>query len=84
MLITVSNVNKIRFVFLGEWRVTLYCQGKRIDSCQVDVCDPSRVKVIDLKGGIVGRPNRFKGRRFCVGGIERTWGEIKTAKRTDR
>lgn len=56
--------------------MTLYCQGKRIDSCQVDVCDPSRVKVIDLKGGIVGRPNRFKGRRFCVGGIERTWGEI--------
>lgn len=45
---------------IGEWRVTLYCQGKRIDSCQVDVCDPSRVKVIDLKGGIVGRPNRFK------------------------
>ena len=46
---------------LGEWRVALYCQGKRIDSCPVDVCDPSRVKVNDLKGGIVGRPNKFKG-----------------------
>ncbi|XP_062597927.1 filamin-C-like [Saccostrea cucullata] len=45
---------------IGEWRVSLYCQGKRIDSCPVDVCDPSRVRVIDLKGGIVGRPNRFK------------------------
>lgn len=64
--------------------MTLYCQGRRIDSCQVDVCDPSRVKVIDLKGGIVGRPNRFKGRGFCVGGIGRTWEDIKTAKRMDR
>ncbi|XP_022288939.2 filamin-A-like [Crassostrea virginica] len=45
---------------IGEWRVALYCQGKRIDSCPVDVCDPSRVKVNDLKGGIVGRPNKFK------------------------
>lgn len=48
--------------FTGEWRVALYCQGKRIDSCPVDVCDPSRVKVIDLKGGVVGRPSRFKGK----------------------
>lgn len=58
---------------LGEWRVALYCQGKRIDSCPVDVCDPSRVKVNDLKGGIVGRPNKFNGenhKRKARGGGE--------------
>ena len=39
----------------------MYSRGKFIDTCPIDVCDPSQVKVIGLKGGMVARAIRFQG-----------------------
>lgn len=53
-----------RYVYLipGEWKVSLYCHGKLVDSCPIDVCDPSQVKVTGLKGGLVNKKQHFTGR----------------------
>ncbi|KAK3096080.1 hypothetical protein FSP39_022879 [Pinctada imbricata] len=45
---------------IGVWRVTMHARGKFIDTCPVDVCDPSQVKVLGLKGGVSGRAIKFK------------------------
>ncbi|XP_063430705.1 filamin-C-like isoform X3 [Mytilus trossulus] len=44
---------------IGEWKVSLFCHGKLVDSCPIDVCDPSQVKVTGLKGGIVNKRQYF-------------------------
>lgn len=39
----------------------MYYNGKYLDGCPVDICDPSQVRVHDLKGSVVGAPNTFYG-----------------------
>ncbi|WAR27609.1 FLuncharacterized [Mya arenaria] len=44
---------------IGEWTVTLSVNGQIVDSCKVNVCDPSQVKVTGLKAGMTATPHRF-------------------------
>ncbi|XP_052103817.1 filamin-C-like isoform X2 [Mytilus californianus] len=44
---------------IGEWKVSLFCHGKLVDTCPIDVCDPSQVKVTGLKGGLVNKKQYF-------------------------
>ncbi|ESP04923.1 hypothetical protein LOTGIDRAFT_229996 [Lottia gigantea] len=45
---------------IGEWRVSLYYKDRYLDGCAMDICDPSQVRVLGLKGGIVGQRQEFK------------------------
>ena len=45
----------------GRWRVSMYYNGKFMDGCPVDVCDPSQVRVRELRGGHVGKQQTFHG-----------------------
>ena len=47
------------FSFTGEWTVSLSVNGQEVDSCKVNVCDPSQVKVTGLKAGMSGNAHRF-------------------------
>ena len=40
----------------------MYYDGRYMDGCPIDVCDPSQVKIRDLQGGHVGKPNVFHGK----------------------
>ncbi|KAK3780575.1 hypothetical protein RRG08_037514 [Elysia crispata] len=44
---------------IGRWKVSMYYDGRYMDGCPIDVCDPSQVKIRDLQGGHVGKPNVF-------------------------
>ncbi|GFO06181.1 filamin-c [Plakobranchus ocellatus] len=44
---------------IGRWKVSMYYDGRYMDGCPIDVCDPSQVKIRDLQGGHVGKPNSF-------------------------
>lgn len=48
---------------IGTYKVEVLHQGSMISSKPflVEVCDPSRVKVIDVEDGIIGRDQTFKG-----------------------
>ena len=39
----------------------MYYDGRYMDGCPIDVCDPSQVNIRDLHGGHVGKPNVFHG-----------------------
>ncbi|XP_071084444.1 filamin-C-like [Haliotis cracherodii] len=45
---------------IGRWRVDLYYNNRLIDGCPIDVCDPSQVRVCELKGGGVAKMQEFK------------------------
>ncbi|KAL8625534.1 hypothetical protein ACOMHN_014623 [Nucella lapillus] len=45
---------------IGRWRVSMYYQNKFMDGCPVDVCDPSQVRVRELRGGHVGKMQTFQ------------------------
>ncbi|XP_012935156.2 filamin-C [Aplysia californica] len=44
---------------IGRWKVSMYYDGRFMDGCPIDVCDPSQVKVKELQGGHVGKNNIF-------------------------
>ncbi|KAL5004346.1 hypothetical protein ScPMuIL_017802 [Solemya velum] len=44
---------------IGEWKVSLYVNDKYVDTCPVDVCDPSQVKITEIKSGMAGRSQAF-------------------------
>ncbi|XP_053403623.1 filamin-C-like isoform X4 [Mercenaria mercenaria] len=44
---------------IGAWQVKLYMNDSMVDSCTVDVCDPSQVKVTGLRAGMAGNPHKF-------------------------
>ncbi|XP_052286746.1 filamin-A-like isoform X2 [Dreissena polymorpha] len=44
---------------IGEWKVTLTVNNQQVDSCLVNVCDPSQVKVTGLKASMTGTPHKF-------------------------
>ncbi|GFR82091.1 filamin-C, partial [Elysia marginata] len=44
---------------IGRWKVSMYYDDRYMDGCPIDVCDPSQVKIRDLQGGHVGKPNVF-------------------------
>ena len=45
----------------GRWRVSMYYNNKYMDGCPIDVCDPSQVRVRDLRGGLIGKQQTFHG-----------------------
>ena len=45
----------------GTWTVALLINNRIVDSCRVDVCDPSQVKVSGLKAGMAGNTHKFMG-----------------------
>ncbi|XP_076453914.1 filamin-A-like [Babylonia areolata] len=44
---------------IGRWRVSMYYRNKFMDGCPVDVCDPSQVRVRELRGGHIGKMLSF-------------------------
>ncbi|KAH9498672.1 hypothetical protein Btru_007267, partial [Bulinus truncatus] len=44
---------------IGRWKVAMYYDSNYMDGCDIDVCDPSQVRVYDLQGGLVGKTNTF-------------------------
>lgn len=39
----------------------MYYNNKFMDGCPVEVCDPSQVRVRDLRGGLIGKLQSFHG-----------------------
>lgn len=44
---------------IGRWRVSMFYKNKYMDGCPIDVCDPSQVRVRDLRGGLIGKLQTF-------------------------
>ncbi|KAK7090869.1 filamin-C-like isoform X2 [Littorina saxatilis] len=44
---------------IGRWRVSMFYNNKFMDGCPIDVCDPSQVRVRDLRGGLIGKQQQF-------------------------
>ncbi|XP_060565823.1 filamin-A-like isoform X3 [Ruditapes philippinarum] len=44
---------------IGTWQVRLYINESLVDNCNIDVCDPSQVKVSGLRAGMAGNPHKF-------------------------
>ncbi|XP_060068988.1 filamin-A-like [Ylistrum balloti] len=45
---------------IGKWHLKIFINDMMVNSCPMDVTDPSQVKVTGIKQGIVGRPQTFK------------------------
>ncbi|XP_069103934.1 filamin-A-like [Argopecten irradians] len=45
---------------IGEWLIKVFVNDRQVNSCPMDVSDPSQVKVSGIKQGIVGKPQTFK------------------------
>ncbi|XP_041356835.1 filamin-C-like isoform X2 [Gigantopelta aegis] len=45
---------------IGQWKVSVYYDGRYLDGCPIDVADPSQVRVCELSGGMMGRHQNFK------------------------
>ena len=46
----------------GTWQVRLYINGSIVDNCNIEVCDPSQVKVSGLRAGMAGNPHKFSSK----------------------
>ncbi|OWF47629.1 Filamin-A [Mizuhopecten yessoensis] len=44
---------------IGEWNIKVFINGRLVNSCPIEVSDPSQVKVSGIKQGIVSRPQTF-------------------------
>lgn len=53
---------------IGTYKVEVLYHGNTISSKPflVEICDPSRVKVVDVEDGIIGRDQIFKGILFLL------------------
>lgn len=51
---------------IGTYKVEVLHHGSTISTKPflVEICDPSRVKVVDVEDGIIGREQIFKGNWF--------------------
>ncbi|PVD18513.1 hypothetical protein C0Q70_21062 [Pomacea canaliculata] len=49
---------------IGRWRVSMFYDNRFMDGCPIDVCDPSQVRVRDLRGGHVGKQQAFHDSDF--------------------
>lgn len=41
----------------------MFYDNRFMDGCPIDVCDPSQVRVRDLRGGHVGKQQAFHGEK---------------------